>query len=69
MLLPSYILTKFSNGFIQLNIYLAIATLSRRLFIQYDLTREHIQKVAIGRNEKLRTLWEAVGRQAKQSSD
>ena len=59
MLLPSYILTKFSNGFIQLNIYLAIATLSRRLSIQCGLTREHIQKVAIERNEKLRTLWEA----------
>lgn len=40
------------------NIYLAIATLSR-LLIRYGLTRKHIQKVAMERNEELRTLWEA----------
>jgi len=40
------------------NIYLAIATLSQ-LLIWYGLTRKHIQKVTMERNEELRTLWEA----------
>jgi len=43
----------------QLAIFILQLQLSRRLFIQYGLTRKHIQKVAVKRNEELRTLWEA----------